>query len=843
MELFKVSGVNRVYFYDKNYLGSLDESSLSSEIPLVLSSQAEKNDYQVLKQNLCRFLHIPKSLKAFNDEFSLDEKVMHFSRKSYFNKLWSKISLTKTNVLDDIEGGISVPEVHIPKIKVKSHVLLCCSANKPLAEKIAESLRERGEMVRLYHVDGQGIEAKIPSDISLCGSTVTIVQSTRPNPDEIDATNQYINSGASSYFFEALIIARQAHLRGAAKISLLNPYQFNARSDKAEDSPNGKTGAYVQHNGLLLKASGINQVITAECHDLHTMSGAYTGIKMRGSAIAALSIIASKLVNKWISEPLSSMKGQVRLVTPDAGAAKRTKELTQQLQTILGNKLCEKRILGEKQRDSHQDNSALISSLNSGDISINRQDKYLITDDETATGSTLCQAINNLRDNGAQDISVIIAHNNMSLNWLERQLCLARFLYIGANDLHFSDTHEMGSLANNYQDLIQTYAQMSSLSHAEVEKEIFSWFEKNILSKLTNKAPEVIEKEFSRYKLIFKQLNTKVQVHSLATEFANKVMTKPYMANPYAFKYKVDEFIRKIKNSQARGIMVFEGVNVPVASAVAQELNLPLQIVPLSMLEQANCKQILPKGDFALISSSLKLQAFLGSAGHDIADVESVYTQDFDGELFLISNNKMTVDVREDKVDFAWDVSKTRVHSALAQLESTYLAIKANSKFKNMPVKLLGIGVLGQALAGQLSYFLNKKGLLVGVAAAEDNSEAVDNKFVYSAKSEKKSLRVDRNSLNMGEVCIAVSDDFNCGMERIINELVSNAKVYCPFFFQVSSQKECEVKVNGDMKLEPQGVYATKAPVLFFQPNKESNTNANECSSHLVSHHGLAQVL
>jgi hypothetical protein len=30
------------------------------------------------------------------------------------------------------------------------------------------------------------------------------------------------------------MIARQTHLRGAAEINLINPYQFNVRSDKAE---------------------------------------------------------------------------------------------------------------------------------------------------------------------------------------------------------------------------------------------------------------------------------------------------------------------------------------------------------------------------------------------------------------------------------------------------------------------------------------------------------------------------------------------------------------------------------------------------------------------------------
>jgi len=77
--------------------------------------------------------------------------------------------------------------------------------------------------------------------------------------------------------------------------------------------------------------------------------------------------------------------------------------------------MCHRRVIGEKHRDSHQDNSATISNLSVGDVDIRQQDKYIITDDETATGSTLCQAIETLKQKGAEDISVIVVHNNLPL--------------------------------------------------------------------------------------------------------------------------------------------------------------------------------------------------------------------------------------------------------------------------------------------------------------------------------------------------------------------------------------------------------------------------------------------
>lgn len=516
MSLFKASGANKIYFYDKNYKGNLNEINSRMVMPFILSQQSDADNYQINKNDLLNYLHLPVA------QLSLDNQVMHFTRKSFLNKFLSECNLEHNNMIENLYGNNAPSEIKIPAIRDQPHVLLSCSANKPLAEKIAASLRQSGEMVKLYSVEGKGKQAAIPDAAEICGAIVTIVQSTRPNPDNINETQKYEINGASSYFFEAAMIARQAHLRGADKINLINPYQFSARSDKAEDNPKGKTGAYVQQNGILFKAAGVNHVISAECHDAHTMSGSYTGKNIKGSALSALSIISTKIATDWIDNP-NSMQGQLRLVTPDAGATKRTKELTLQLQAILGKKLCESRILGEKQRDSHCDDSALINSLNSGSIDINADDKYLITDDETATGNTLCQAITNLKNNGAKDISVIVVHNNMPLDSLLRQVCLARFLYLGVNDLHFSDTQEMGTLAKSYDDLLQMHKSV------EVEKQVFAWFKKNIGKDFSDKSDEYLNQEFARFTSMFNQFQSRITVHSLANEFAYQVRAKPYV--------------------------------------------------------------------------------------------------------------------------------------------------------------------------------------------------------------------------------------------------------------------------------------------------------------------------
>lgn len=519
--LFTASGANKIYYYDKNYTGNLDEIN-SKVMSLTMSEQSDLEKYQISKNDLLDYLHLPE-----NSQTSLDDQVMHFIRKTNLGNFLSKCDLDRTNIVEDLCISNNAPsEINISKTSNQPHVLLCCSANKPLAEKIAESLIKNGEMVKVYSIAGRGEQASIPKEAEICGAVVTIVQSTRPNPDNINEVKEYEKNGASSYFFEAIMIARQAHLRGADKINLINPYQFSARSDKAENNPKGKTGAYVQHDGMLFKAARVNNVISAECHDAHTMSGSYTGENIRGSALHALTSMATKIARDWIENPDRPTHGQFRLVTPDAGATKRTNELKLQLQDILGKEFCESRISGDKQRDSHQDDSALINSLNSGSVGINDYDKYLITDDETATGSTLCQAIKNLADHGAKDISVAVVHNNMPLDWLSRQMCLARFFYLGVNDLHFSDTQEMGTLATSYDNLIQTCVQKYLIASDEAENQISAWFKKNIGENFSDKTDEHLYQEFNRFKSMFSQLQSKITIHSLANEFARQVREK-----------------------------------------------------------------------------------------------------------------------------------------------------------------------------------------------------------------------------------------------------------------------------------------------------------------------------
>jgi hypothetical protein len=105
----------------------------------------------------------------------------------------------------------------------------------------------------------------------------------------------------------------------------------------------------------------------------------------------------------------------------------------------------------------------------------------------------------------------------MPLDWLQRQLCLARILTLGVNDLHFSDTQEMGTIVKNYDDLIQTYAKMTALSSDKIEAQVLDWFKENMAE---------CGASFESFKGMFSEISARVNVHHLADAFVEKLTHK-----------------------------------------------------------------------------------------------------------------------------------------------------------------------------------------------------------------------------------------------------------------------------------------------------------------------------
>ncbi len=496
-KLFKAAGAHEAYFKSADNGGQLEKSYRSDTFLSGL------NQRKITQQ-----LHLTPTSEALTE----DQQILHHLRRRKFVKSWLKTNPNKIDILAQISPSIVPQELNIESRADAPHIIFYNSTNQHKAEAMQKRLTAAGEHVQLAAYSGSGIHATLPLDISLREAHVTLLHTTRPNPDDLESCAQYQQFGATPRLFEVVCLANQCRLRGAKNISFVNPYQFGARSDKAEDNSKGKAGAYVQLNGRLLEASGVHQIYTAECHDAHTLSGSYTTSKLRSTAIQTMSNMVLTLAKAWVVSPHYRPSAKLRLVAPDAGADKRTKQLNQTLKLTLGEKFCHARIVGDKQRGCHKDDSAVISGVSDSGIGVSEHDRYFITDDETATGGTLCQAINSIKAQGAKDIAIILVHNNLPLECLTRHLCLARFIHMGASELHFSDSQPMGTLCDSYDTLIARVAKQQSTSLEAVEQQFKHWVHANVAN--------ANETTLASFKCILDGGLNKVACHPLSEDFA-----------------------------------------------------------------------------------------------------------------------------------------------------------------------------------------------------------------------------------------------------------------------------------------------------------------------------------
>ncbi|MDF1797461.1 MAG: hypothetical protein P1U63_13075 [Coxiellaceae bacterium] len=507
LKLFKAAGAHEAYFKRPDHVGGLAKDYRS-----------ETDDSALNKKKISEML--------FGAPASADDSIQNFLRRQKFTKAWLKINPEKVDIVTELSEVMLADHLDIDERSESPHVIFYGAADQSKAEAIHDKLLALGEDVLISPYEGKGIHAKLPQGILLHASQVTILHTTRPDPDDIEACKLYAQCGATPYLFEVLSLANQSRLRGAKTINFVNPYQFGSRSDKAEDNQKGIVGAFVQLNARLLEAAGINHIVTAECHDSHTLSGSYTTSKIRSTAIPAMSNITMKVAQAWLKSIGADSAIKLRLIAPDAGAEKRTKLLNQHLQLALGERYCHARIVGEKQRSSHSDSSAVIEGMSASSVSISDKDVYLLTDDETATGTTLCQAIAGVKARGVENVVVILAHNNLPLDTLTRHLCLARFIVMGASELHFSDSQLMGTLSPSYVALVERVVTETSLSAEAVEAQIEEWIQSHV--------PDADKAILLSFKSVLNGGLGAVNIHSLSEDFADVLAATPEYSHVYS---------------------------------------------------------------------------------------------------------------------------------------------------------------------------------------------------------------------------------------------------------------------------------------------------------------------
>jgi len=240
------------------------------------------------------------------------------------------------------------------------------SSNTHLANEIAKELNLHLGKVEIVRFADSECRVRIEEDVE--GKDVFIIQSLADPVDE--------------HLMELLLMGDAVKRGEARKIIAVLPYHGYARQDRVH-RPGESLSAQVV--AKIIESVGIDKLITVELHN-ETILGFF---KIPVVHLSGLSIF-----HKAVRE----LKQEVVVITPDAGALKRSQRFAEGLDAPLA--------LIEKKRDLNTPHK-LMSMRVVGDV----LDKIaLIVDDVIVTGGTLVNAAYLLKEKGAKEVIAAATH-------------------------------------------------------------------------------------------------------------------------------------------------------------------------------------------------------------------------------------------------------------------------------------------------------------------------------------------------------------------------------------------------------------------------------------------------
>ncbi len=177
-----------------------------------------------------------------------------------------------------------------------------------------------------------------------------------------------------------LLLAHTLRREGARSVVALLPYLGYARQDRADPGQSLGTA----WAGDLLRAAGVDRVITVDVHSLRAVGC----LAMSLDSLSPAQLFASVLTDRWVSD--------VSVVAPDEGALERCEAVRRAAGIDAPLAYLRKR------RDANGvAHSALVGAVSR---------RVAIVDDILDTGATLLSACTELRRAGAKEILVFAAH-------------------------------------------------------------------------------------------------------------------------------------------------------------------------------------------------------------------------------------------------------------------------------------------------------------------------------------------------------------------------------------------------------------------------------------------------
>ncbi len=247
-------------------------------------------------------------------------------------------------------------------------MLLSGTANRPLAERIAERLGGTLCDVTINRFSDGEIFVRIDENVR--GRDVFIVQPTVPPGDNI---------------MELLVLIDAASRASAARVTAVIPYFGYARQDR-KDQPRVAIGAKLLAN--LITTAGADRVLSLDFHQ-HQLQ-AFFDIPV--DHLYAMPVFVEHY-RKTNLNPLT-------VVASDVGAAKMARGYARRL----GGEIA----MIDKRRPSH--NVAEVAAV-VGDV---EGRNCLLPDDMIDTGGTMVEAVRALKGHGAEDIFICATHALLS---------------------------------------------------------------------------------------------------------------------------------------------------------------------------------------------------------------------------------------------------------------------------------------------------------------------------------------------------------------------------------------------------------------------------------------------
>lgn len=268
-------------------------------------------------------------------------------------------------------------------LKVYGSIKLYAGTGSPdLAQKISEYLGEPLCGRDVIEFPNENLFVKLHSSVR--GQDVYIIQT----------TSQPVHRN----LMELLIMLQTLRLDSAARVTAVIPYLAYGRSDK-KDQPRVPITARLVTD--MIEIAGADRYMIIDPH-----AGQVQGFfSIPGDVLTAYHLITDYFIRQreQLFEPV--------VVSVDLGFAKKGRNLAAALGAPMA--FIEKRRLAN---DATAEALTLIGSVANKDV--------ILVDDEVDTGSSICEAVNLVKKEGARDVYVAFVHAILSANAAERLAAL-----------------------------------------------------------------------------------------------------------------------------------------------------------------------------------------------------------------------------------------------------------------------------------------------------------------------------------------------------------------------------------------------------------------------------------